>query len=436
MLRVFVLSLILLPLNIVADAFLSSPKLSLNSQGERVIEFKIQSARISDEDIILKEYKSNELLNQENISYTLLEDFSSYKTYSIVLNNSYDGNYFNFKLVIEDQISKDIFIFLPSKLDSSSKKPKPTQAYKPAIIEQSNDVPMEILPAAKEIKKELRVIKAKEISTMWSLATNIKTDMSDASIYQIMWSIYLGNKDAFIDGNINLVRNDKDLIIPSYSSISETSHTEAKASILAMNESYSLSIAPAVKSLLVLTAPKIIEAPEQKVKEIVDEDEAKQLDINNEELNDPAGIIKNNTKTLEMAFESKVAKELIKETEDIKPVDVQEFGLMDLLFVAFVSILSGILIALIYIQLKSRQTKKIDYDFDEAPDTSSSVAGLPKGLSIRNNEEEQQLDLAVTYFEMGDLENSKSILDELMKSTQSDKIKNDAKTLLDKFSEK
>jgi FimV-like protein len=251
-----------------------------------------------------------------------------------------------------------------------------------------------------------------------------------------MWSIYLGNKDAFIDGNINLVRNDKDLIIPSYSSISETSHTKAKASILAMNESYSLSIAPAVKSLLVLTAPKIIEAPEQKVKEIVDEDETKKLDINNEELNDPADIIKNNTKTLEMAFESKVVEELIKETEDIKSADIQEFGLMDLLFVAFVSILSGILIALIYIQLKSRQTKRIDYDFDEAPDTSSSVAGLPKGLSITNNEEEQQLDLAVTYFEMGDLENSKSILDELMKSTQSDKIRNEAKTLLDKFSEK
>ena len=61
---------------------------------------------------------------------------------------------------------------------------------------------------------------------------------------------------------------------------------------------------------------------------------------------------------------------------------------------------------------------------------------MPKGLSITNNEEEQQLDLAVTYFEMGDLENSKSILDELIKSTQSDKIKSDAKTLLDKFSEK
>ena len=53
MLRVIALSLIFLPLNIVADAFLSSPKLSLNTQGERVIEFKIQSSRISDKDIIL-----------------------------------------------------------------------------------------------------------------------------------------------------------------------------------------------------------------------------------------------------------------------------------------------------------------------------------------------------------------------------------------------
>ena len=37
---------------------------------------------------------------------------------------------------------------------------------------------------------------------------------------------------------------------------------------------------------------------------------------------------------------------------------------------------------------------------------------------------------------MGDLENSKSILDDLMQSSQSDKIKNNAKALLDKFSEK
>ena len=65
MLRIFLISFFLLPINLFADALLSSPKLSLNAQGERVIEFKIQSPRISDQDIILKEYKSEELLTQE-----------------------------------------------------------------------------------------------------------------------------------------------------------------------------------------------------------------------------------------------------------------------------------------------------------------------------------------------------------------------------------
>ena len=83
--------------------------------------------------------------------------------------------------------------------------------------------------------------------------------------------------------------------------------------------------------------------------------------------------------------------------------------------------------------MKSRQSKKIDYDFEEAKDNSSSIQGLPKGLSIENNKDEQQLDLAVTYFEMGDLENSKSILDEIIRSSDNDKLKQDAQNLLDKF---
>ena len=58
---------------------------------------------------------------------------------------------------------------------------------------------------------------------MWSIASNIQKESSDISIYQIMWSIYLGNKDAFIDGNINLVRNDRDLMIPSFAVMSGTS---------------------------------------------------------------------------------------------------------------------------------------------------------------------------------------------------------------------
>ena len=220
---------------------------------------------------------------------------------------------------------------------------------------------------------------------MWSMASNIKQETTNTSIYQIMWSIYLGNKDAFIDGNINLIRNDKDLIIPSFSSMSSIADTEARSSILAMNESYSLSLVPAMKSLLVLTAPKIKEAPVPKIKEVIEEDEVQSIDISNQDLDDPKSLIENNTKTLEMVIDSKVAEDLIEETEIIQNDKAQGFGLMDLLFVAFVSILSGVLIALIYIQLKSRKPKKIDYDFEEAEDVVETVEATKS--EVENAEE-------------------------------------------------
>ena len=440
MLRALFTLFFLIPVNITADALLSSPKLTLNSQGERVIEFKIQNSRISDDDILLKEYKSDEPLNQAYIAYTLLEDFSNYKTYSIVLSNSYDANYFNFKLVIKNELAKDIFIFLPSKINSSLQKNVPSKPLKQNIenTRKSNEETTTIQPTISEnivdekIDETAKVVKASEITTMWSIASNIQKESSDISIYQIMWSIYLGNKDAFIDGNINLVRNDRDLMIPSFAVMSGTSDSEARASILAMNESYSLSIAPTIKSLLVLTAPKIKESPKEVIKEVVEDQEVTNIDLN-DDLQDPKSIIEQNTKTLEMVVESKIAEDLLQETKNIDNSESQEFNLTDLLFVAFVSILSGVLIALIYIQLKSRQSKKIDYDFEEAKDNSSSIQGLPKGLSIENNKDEQQLDLAVTYFEMGDLENSKSILDEIIRSSDNDKLKQDAQNLLDKF---
>lgn len=440
MLRALFTLFFLIPVNITADALLSSPKLTLNSQGERVIEFKIQNSRISDDDILLKEYKSDEPLNQTYVAYTLLEDFSNYKTYSIVLSNSYDANYFNFKLVIKNELAKDIFIFLPSKINSSLQKNVPSKPLKQNIenTRKPNEETITIQPTISEnivdekIDETAKVVKASEITTMWSIASNIQKESSDISIYQIMWSIYLGNKDAFIDGNINLVRNDRDLMIPSFAVMSGTSDSEARASILAMNESYSLSIAPTIKSLLVLTAPKIKESPKEAIKEVVEDQEVTNIDLN-DDLQDPKSIIEQNTKTLEMVVESKIAEDLLQETKNIDNSESQEFNLTDLLFVAFVSILSGVLIALIYIQLKSRQSKKIDYDFEEAKDNSSSIQGLPKGLSIENNKDEQQLDLAVTYFEMGDLENSKSILDEIIRSSDNDKLKQDAQNLLDKF---
>ena len=95
-------------INIAADPILSSPSLKLNSSDQRVIEFRVKGNKISDDDIFLKEYKSDEPINEDYISYTLLEDFSTYQSFSIILENSYNEDYFSFKLVIEDELAKDI----------------------------------------------------------------------------------------------------------------------------------------------------------------------------------------------------------------------------------------------------------------------------------------------------------------------------------------
>jgi len=93
MLRLTLLIGIFFSSQIFAEILLSSPKLSLNANGQRVVEFKIQNEDIKDQDIILKEYKSDDLLNKNYIAYTLLEDFSNYQSFSIVIKNSYEGNF-------------------------------------------------------------------------------------------------------------------------------------------------------------------------------------------------------------------------------------------------------------------------------------------------------------------------------------------------------
>ena len=287
-------------------------------------------------------------------------------------------------------------------------------------------------------KEQSNLIKADDITTMWSIASNIKKETTDTSIYQIMWSIYLGNKDAFIDGNINLVRKDKDLIIPSYMTMKMTSQNEAKESILAMNTTFSSNFVPTVKSLLTLTAPKIIKQDKLEIPKVNDQKEDKKLiNINDDQVSDPKKFIENNTKQFEVAVENKTLDKLVEIENDQENIqDDSGFGVMDLLFVAIVSVLSGVLIALIYIQLNSTKKKTISYDFDEAVDSSSSIDGLPKGLSIKNNYDEQQLDLAITYFEMQDYSNCKIIIDDILKITEDSNIKESAMSLLDKIQNK
>ena len=123
MLRFLALFILLSPCYLYADIFLSSPKISLNSQDQRVIELKIQNDDIEDGDIVLYEYKTDNLIDENDIAYTLIEDFENYQTFKIILSETYQEDYFSFKIIIKDDFKKNIFIFLPSKLRNFYQEP-------------------------------------------------------------------------------------------------------------------------------------------------------------------------------------------------------------------------------------------------------------------------------------------------------------------------
>ena len=456
MLRYLFLLSLVFSLNAYSDVFLSSPKIKLNAQNQRVIEFRIENERINDGDITLNEYKTNNPIDESFIEYTLINDFGNYHTFTIVLDDKYLEDYFSFKILIKENFAKDIFIYLPSKVRSTFNNPEP---YKPervssettfslsknqnAVSKKLEEVDPDILIEDKEenivlnkteqIEPEIQqnyIFKSSEITTVWSMAEKIKGQNENISIYQVMWSIYLGNRKAFLNDNINLIRADLDISIPSLNDIESISFQIAKESILDMNESYASRLQSATKSLLVLTAPNVIEDfNDGKEVELKTEDQ-NQIDFENK--TDPEILIEQNTKQIRLEVENEILDELTELKQTITEVD-NKFQTFDLIFISLISLASGVLLALIFIQLRNMRTsKEIQYDFEEASDDKSSLTTLPSDLSIKNDIDQQQFDLAVTYYEMSDKENALALLKNLIQTTKNSEIREASEDLLEK----
>ena len=443
-------------MNAYSDVFLSSPKIKLNAQNQRVIEFRIENERINDGDITLNEYKTNNPIDESFIEYTLINDFGNYHTFTIVLDDKYLEDYFSFKILIKENFAKDIFIYLPSKVRSTFNNPEP---YKPERVssettfslsknqnvvskkleEVEPDILIEdkeeniVLNKTEQIEPEIQqndIFKSSEITTVWSMAEKIKGQNENISIYQVMWSIYLGNRKAFLNDNINLIRADLDITIPSLNDIESISFQIAKESILDMNESYASRLQSATKSLLVLTAPNVIEDINDGKKVELKTEDQNQIDFENK--TDPEILIEENTKQIRLEVENEILDELTELKQTITEVD-NKFQTFDLIFISLISLASGVLLALIFIQIRNMRTsKEIQYDFEEASDDKSSLTTLPSDLSIKNDIDQQQFDLAVTYYEMSDKENAEALLTNLIQTTKNSEIRGASEDLLKK----
>ena len=443
--------LFIISTSIQADIALSSPKVSVNDQGQFLILFTVNSdARIRSKDFMLNEYQSDIPLAEDVVAFTLFEEEGDFDKFTIALGNNYPDDYFSFQLVIKDELTKNVFIFLPSRYKTFSSQPsytapkKPLVTEKPALesgllIEESVQDPLDLIEDTFEDmqsdnKAETAkiIVDSSEITTIWSLASSIAKE-SDADIYQIMWAIFLANEAAFIDDNINLVRADIDLVIPTNEVLSNISSEFAKDSIQQMNSNIqSLSVSKNIKSILTLTAPKDdrqIPPTPIAAKEEIFQEEVKPLITNQDQSNlSPDDFIKSNSKTIELGVQNEPLEALQQKADEVS--ESGSIRILDLLLVGLGALLAGFVLAFFYIRKNSKTVSDDDiYGFDNPAD-EGGIEGLPKGLSVKNDTDTQQLDLAATYIEMDNLDDAKQILSALVKSTESDSVRQEAETLL------
>ena len=437
-----------------AKGIVGSPEVSINTSGNYLISIQINNLPLLNEnDIELNDFKSNDPLSETVLEYLLFEDMDVFKRLTLALPVNFQDTYFSFRLRAGNQTSKDIFIFLPqntlkeqSPRELSFKLPakkiygKPqrydiqaaiagesdTGFIEPAQSSQLSSKPDETIPSLPSLALSPKAVKSENIETMWSVAQSVR-DNYDASIYQIMWAFYLENPNAFIDENINLVRNDVDLVMPSSDLVMSTENNDARQSINFMS-SFPTKSATISGRQLILTAP---EKPQIKLEEIgksdalnLDDKASEILDTSVNKNSNLSGseIIEKNTSIISLsASEANLT--------EVSTSSSRAFQLKDLIWVALLSLILGFVIAFVLIRLNRKPSFTKTAVEDEFQQDDSTI--FQSNLSITNDIETQELDLVRTYIDMNDWKNAEMILEKLLSSSTNPSILSAAKELLD-----
>ena len=445
-----ILFLALFSHSLYASIVIGSPNVEINSEGLYLVQIKISSTtNLAEDDISITNFKSNDDLSDFNFEFKIFENLQDYKRLTLALPSTHLEDYISFRLDIKNELKKDIFIFLPQndlvpkaksqvsfKLPSKKIYGEPQRYDLEKILseesnyEESDPSESNAFSLAKpdnditEEAEDPKSIPSDEVETIWSVSKSVSQNY-DASIYQIMWGFYLENPNAFIDEDINRVRGDIDLALPSQELVASTSAISAKESIAFMDARNSQLKRSAIKPILKLTAPVEIFTDTQVMKDSTNSSTSEsQLDlvkeVDNSQLN-ASEIVEKNTSFIELKSQSDFSIN----TNTSK--NSQAFDLRDLFWVGVLSLLLGFAIAYMLIRSSKRPTftkAAVEEDLQDESNTFQT------NLSISNDIETQELDLVRTYIEMDDWESATKILDKLIANSTNDLIVSEAYSLL------
>ena len=445
-----ILFLALFSHSLYASIVIGSPNVEINSEGLYLVQIKISSTtNLAEDDISIKNFKSNDDLSDFNFEFKIFENLQDYKRLTLALPSTHLEDYISFRLDIKNELKKDIFIFLPQndlvpkakspvsfKLpskkiygepqrynlekilseESNYEDPEPSESNAFSLAKPANDITEEA--------EDPKSIPSDEVETIWSVSKSVSQNY-DASIYQIMWGFYLENPNAFIDEDINRVRGDIDLALPSQELVASTSAISAKESIAFMDARNSQLKRSAIKPILKLTAPVEIFTDTQVMEDSINSSTSEsQLDlvkeVDNSELN-ASEIVEKNTSFIELKSQSDFSIN----TNTSK--NSQAFDRRNLVWVGVLSLCLGFAIAYMLIRSSKRPTftkAAVEEDLQDESNTFQT------NLSISNDIETQELDLVRTYIEMDDWESATKILDKLIANSTNDLIVSEAYSLL------
>ena len=445
----FIFFLAFFSFSINASVIIGSPNVEINTEGLYLVKIKISSNNsIAEDKILLTNFKSDDELSDFEFEYQIFENLEDYIRLTLAIPNTYPEDYISFRLSIKEELKKDIFIFLPQNDLTSSKQSEVSfklpakkiygeperydiarilsedQNYDDSDTEENNTFSLAkpINSQKGEINESLS-IPSDEVETIWSVSTSVSKNY-DASIYQIMWGFYLENPNAFIDENINLVRGDVDLNLPSQELVASTSNVTAKESIAFMGSRQNLINEPLIQPILKLTAPTEIfndsEGGGTDENTIPSSNLISIQEIDNSGLT-ASEIVQKNTSVISLNTESDYSS-----ASDI-PSNARSFGLQDLFWVGLISLFIGFVIA--YMLIKYRKSPVYTKSALEE-DLLDENNTFQTNLSVSNDIETQELDLVRTYLEMGDWQSATKILDKLIANSSNDSIVSEARLLL------
>ncbi len=449
--RKFVFLLALFSFSANASTIIGSPIVEINPEGLYLIQIKISSTdNLEEDEILITNFKSDDEFSDFTFEYRIFENLEDYKRLTLAIPKNYLKDYISFRLNIKTALKKDIFIFLPQ--NDLAPSPKSQVSFKlpakkiygepqrydiarilseePNYEDNSGVNETKTFSLEKPINDKNKVperpqsIPSNEVETIWSVSQSVSQNY-DASIYQIMWGFYLENPNAFIDEDINMVRGDVDLNLPSPELVASTSNIRAKESIAFMNLKRNNVQEPVIKPILKLTAPVEIfndSSGENKVTDNSSHQSNLNLikEIDNSKLS-ASEVVEKNTSIIELESETDFS------SKEKPSNDSQSFGFQDLFWAGVLSLLLGFVIAYMLIRFSKRPIFTIAAAQEDLLDENNT---FQTNLSISNDIETQELDLVRTYIEMEDWEGATKILNKLIANSSNDLIVSEARLLL------